>query len=60
MGDASCLRASPKIVYDDAFGAHRFARTIRKMAAHMLNGFFYLELAMYMRSPGAFCALGKG
>ncbi|MDR0293631.1 MAG: glycosyl hydrolase family 88 [Oscillospiraceae bacterium] len=38
----------------DDFDVKYFAETVYKRAFHMLNGYFYPEYAMYMRSPGKF------
>lgn len=39
------------IEYLEGFDVKYFAETIYKRAFHMLNGYFYPEVAMYMKSP---------
>ena len=40
-----------KLEYLDKFDSRFFAQTIYKRAFHMLNGYFYPEVAMYMKAP---------
>jgi len=45
------LESGVEVPYMDTFDVEDFAKTIYKRARHMLNGFFYPELAMYMKQP---------
>jgi hypothetical protein len=45
------LKSGIKLEYLNEFNSRYFAETIYKRAFHMLNGFFYPEVAMYMKSP---------
>ena len=46
------LESGVEVPYMDDFDVAQFAQTIYRRARHMLNGFFYPELAMYMKYPG--------
>ena len=45
------LKTGIELAYLKEFDARYFAETIYKRAFHMLNGYFYPETAMYMKSP---------
>jgi len=45
------LASGVDVPYMKEFNVEYFAQTIYRRARHMLNGFFYPELAMYMKYP---------
>jgi len=45
------LASGVDVDYMNEFNVEHFAQTIYRRARHMLNGFFYPELAMYMKYP---------